>query len=298
MAKREPAPDSISIRLPDGRSLDATNETPGPAERGELELVEVLQPRRFDACPICGDPTATEDEHVPPGSIGGKVMTWTCKRCNNNFGSKVEVDLLDWHEGAVTTWFASETVRGKRKTGRLLVRRTDNDEFVLLPAGKSDEIYAEILAAGDVEMQYDTPEHKRWSIALLKCVYLALCIKFDVIQGPWADQVRADLLAARDAPSRADVPASEIARRLHVLRGFGPEPMTSAPVVTAIMHGPEGPLEGVLLAGRLFVSWSPVSEDQAATPGEIGRRAMTMRVGTPMSSVVTAVTPEPRISTG
>jgi hypothetical protein len=52
----------------------------------------------------------------------------------------------------VTTWFASETVRGKRKTGRLLVRRTDNKEFVLLPAGKSDEIYAEILAAGDVEI--------------------------------------------------------------------------------------------------------------------------------------------------
>lgn len=128
--------------------------------------------------------------------------------------------------------------------------------------------------------------------------YLALCIKLDVIQGPWADHVRADLLAARDAPSRAHVPPSEIARRLHILRGIGPEPMTSAPVVTAVMHGPEGPLEGVLLAGRLFVSWSPVSEDQTATPGEIGRRVIPMRVGTPMSSVVTAVTPEPRTPTG
>lgn len=59
----------------------------------------MLQPRRFDACPICGDPTATEDEHVPPGGIGGKMMTWTCKRCNNNFSSKVEVDLLDWVRG-------------------------------------------------------------------------------------------------------------------------------------------------------------------------------------------------------
>jgi len=154
-------------------------------------------------------------------------MTWTCNRCNNHFGSRVEVDLLDWYEGPLTTWFASETVRGKRKTGRLLVRWTENGEYVLLPAGKSDEIYAEILAAGNVEMEYDTPEHERWSIALLKCVYLALCIKFGVIEGEWADQVRADLLAARDARSRADVPASEIGRRLHVLRGFGPKPLSS-----------------------------------------------------------------------
>lgn len=92
---------------------------------------------------------------------------------------------------------------------------------LLLPAGKSDEINAEILATGNVEMEYDTPEHKRWSIALLKWVYLALCIKFGVIEGEWADQVRADLLAAHNAPSRADVPASEIARRLHVLRRLG-----------------------------------------------------------------------------
>jgi hypothetical protein len=296
MAKR--APDSISIQLPDGRSLDATNETPGPVERGELELMEVLQPRRFDACPICGGPEATEEEHVPPKSIGGKEMTWTCKPCNNDFGSRVEADLLDWYEGALTTWFASETVLGKRRTGRMLVRWTENGEYVLLPVGKSDEIYADILAAGNVKMEFDTPAHKRWSIALLKCVYLALCIKFGVIQGPWADQVRADLLAARDARRRVDVPPSEIAQRLHVLRAFGPESITSCPVVTGIIHGPDGPLEGVLLAGRLFVSWSPVNDDQAATPGEIGRRVTTMRVGEPMSSIVIAVTPEPRRSVG
>jgi hypothetical protein len=189
-------------------------------------------------------------------------------------------------------------VRGKRKTGRLLVRWTENGEYVLLPAGKSDEIYAEILAAGNVEVEYDAPEHKRWSIALLKCVYLALCIKFGVLEGEWAEQVRADLLAARDAPSRADVPASEIAQRLHVLRGFGREPITTHPVVTGIMRGPYGPLEGVLLAGRLFVSWSPVNDFEAATPGGTGRRGTTMQVGEPMTGIVTAVTPEPRRPAG
>ncbi|MEU4215869.1 HNH endonuclease [Actinoplanes sp. NPDC026623] len=295
MAKR--APDSISIRLPDGRSLDATNETPGPAERGTLELVEVLRPRLFDVCPICGEPAATSAEHVPPQRLGGKVMTRTCTRCNNGFGSRVEADLVDWYEGALTTWFASETVQGKRRVGRLLLRWTEDGEYLLMPAGPSDEIFAEILAAGDVDMEYDTPEHKRWSIALLKCVYLALCIKFGVIEGEWADQVRADLLAARDARSQADVPPSKIAQRLHVLRSFGPEPIGSDPIITGIVHGPDGPLEGVLLAGRLFVSWWPVNDDQETAPVETGRRVTTMCVGAPMQSVVTAVTPEQRTPT-
>ena len=124
MVKR--APDSITIRLSDGRSLDATNETPGPAETGTLELIEVLQPRHFDKCPICGDPEAISAEYVPPERVGGTVMTRTCTRCNNEFGSKVEADLVDWYEGALTTWFTSSAVRGKRRIGRLLVRWTEN----------------------------------------------------------------------------------------------------------------------------------------------------------------------------
>jgi hypothetical protein len=296
MVKR--APDSITIRLSDGRSLDATNEIPGPAETGTLELIEVLQPQHFAKCPICGDPEAASAEHVPPERLGGTVMTRTCTRCNNEFGSKVKADLVDWYDGALTTWFTSSPVRGKRRIGRLLVRWTENGEYVLLPDGRSDDLLGEILAAGHVDMQFDVPEHKRWSLALLKSVYLALCIKFGILEGPWADQVRADLIAARDAPSRADVPPSEIAQRLHILRGFGPESISADPIITAIMHGPHGPLEGVLLAGRLFVSWSPTNDDPAEPQATPGRRVTTMRVGAPIKSVVTAVAPEPRAQTG
>ena len=113
-----------------------------------------------------------------------------------------------------------------------------------------------------------------------------------------AKDIRADLLAARDAPSRADVPASEIARHLHVLRGFGPEPSTPHPVVTGIIHGPDGALEGGpprRAAVRLLVT------GQRRPGGHAGRNQLpvtTMRVGEPMSSVVTAVTPEPSRSAG
>jgi hypothetical protein len=94
------------------------------------------------------------------------------------------------------------------------------------------------------------------------------------------------------------VPPSEIAQRLTVLRGFGPAPISTDPVITGIVHGPDGPLEGVLLASRLFVSWSPVNDESVAVPVESGRRVTAMRVGAPMQSVVTAVTPEPRTQNG
>lgn len=55
-------------------------------ETGRIDVVVV--PRfGFPVCPICLDPNPDEAEHVPPESLGGKVMTWTCKKCNNDFGT-------------------------------------------------------------------------------------------------------------------------------------------------------------------------------------------------------------------
>ncbi len=55
-------------------------------ETGRIEVV--LVPRfGFAMCPICLAPEPDEAEHVPPQSLGGKVMTWTCKKCNNDFGT-------------------------------------------------------------------------------------------------------------------------------------------------------------------------------------------------------------------
>lgn len=56
---------------------------------GRIDVVMV--PRfGFPVCPICLDPDPDEAEHVPPESLGGKVMTWTCKPCNNDFGTAEE----------------------------------------------------------------------------------------------------------------------------------------------------------------------------------------------------------------
>ncbi|BCB83686.1 HNH endonuclease [Phytohabitans suffuscus] len=75
---------------------------PEPAgEPVEVTLVEEIQWRPFESCPICGAP-ATDDEDVPPRSIGGKVMTRTCGPCNNRLGSHLEADLADWLDNALT----------------------------------------------------------------------------------------------------------------------------------------------------------------------------------------------------
>ena len=114
---------SLEIELPDGRSLDVIR----PQRDGRpfrIHPISRIEARFFDRCPICGAP-ATEKEDVPPASIGGRVMTCTCQPCNKGLGSRVEADLADWHDGALTMpRFSADGVPGRRRSSRLLCRST------------------------------------------------------------------------------------------------------------------------------------------------------------------------------
>jgi hypothetical protein len=56
-----------------------------------------------------------------------------------------------------------------------------------------------------------------------------------------------------------------------------------------VLHHPAGPVEGVLLAGRIFVSWSSaVAEDM---PDPDRRLSRTLWVGAPIQGGVTSVQP-------
>src|SRR6266487_3704358 len=112
----------MSIDLADGRVLEIAIRPEATDESIEITTIEAIQERRFESCPICGAP-ATDDEHVPPESIGGKIMTRTCGPCNHRLGSHVEADLADWHDNALTLpRFGSAGVRGDRSSGRILWR--------------------------------------------------------------------------------------------------------------------------------------------------------------------------------
>jgi hypothetical protein len=250
------SPDPMSIGLADGRVLDIASQPMASGGPVEVTVIEEIQGRLFHSCPICWDP-ATDDEHVPPASLGGKIMTRTCGPCNHRLGSHVEADLADWYENALTLpRFGSSGIRGDRKSGRILWRTTPAGEFVLLMNGRYDPAIIDMLKSGQVDLAGLLPDRNRYHLALLKHAYLAACMKFGVLQGDAADEIRQDLIAARDAASRQAVPESRLALGLTVLRRHQPSSPVTAPVVTAVAHEPTGPCHGVLLAGRVFVSWS------------------------------------------
>jgi hypothetical protein len=268
----------MSIGLADGRVLDIASQAMASGGPVEVTVIEEIQGRLFHSCPICRDP-ATDDEHVPPASLGGKIMTRTCGPCNHRLGSHVEADLADWYENALTLpRFGSSGIRGDRKSGRILWRTTPAGEFVLLMNGRYDPAIIDMLKSGQVDLAGLLPDRNRYHLALLKHAYLAACMKFGVLQGDAADEIRRDLNAARDAASRQAVPESRLALGLTVLRRHQPSSPVTAPVVTAVAHEPTGPCHGVLLAGRVFVSWSsrPVDVHEPAASRQL--RA-TLQVG-------------------
>jgi len=51
-----------------------------------------------------------------------------------------------------------------------------------------------------VELNAMLPDRNRYRLALLKHAYLAACLKFGVLSGAWADEIRRDLVAALSLP--------------------------------------------------------------------------------------------------
>jgi hypothetical protein len=257
-----PAPFALpmAIDLPDGRSLELIPASSTGGRPVRITPISPISPRFFDDCPICGAP-ATDDEHVPPASIGGRVMTRTCGPCNNRLGSNVESDLTDWHDGALTLpGFTADVLPGRRRTSRILFRTTPSGEFVLVMDGQADPAVIEMLNSGQVDLSANLPDLNRSRLGLLKHAFLAASLQFGPLEGAEADAVRADLTAARNAATRHDVPRSCLAQGLTVLRSHD-EQVVHWPVVYAVVDIGDTPTHGVFLGGTTFVSWSSKSGD-------------------------------------
>lgn len=113
--QNRPALDELKISTADGDIRFGT-----PRASGEIEAVahKILKATQLTpaACPICLTSDANSREHVPPMSLGGGPLVMTCQRCNNEAGSRLEPDLLDWYEHALSkTSFASESILGQRR---------------------------------------------------------------------------------------------------------------------------------------------------------------------------------------
>lgn len=260
-----PAIDQLSFSLPDGTTHDFGPPTTG--QPGKLDLLFPIYPTSFlrqpgslPMCPICLEGDPKHKEHVPQRDLGGVVMTMTCSRCNNDLGSRVELDLQHWFDDAlVNVAFDHDgNVPGRRRVPKIYYRETaDASSFALFVDQKVSPEIMEMLASGEWRMHYRQPDPRRYRLALLKHAYLAACLYLHrVPDTPDARAIRAVLLAARDTPRGGQPPESPLADRLAIHRSHsgtqGPPLALATP-----QHAEDDRDREILisLAGVLFVSW-------------------------------------------
>lgn len=223
-----------------------------------LDVVREIGFFRFDVCPICLAPDPGTREHVPPASLGGSVATFVCQRCNNELGSRIEVDLLDWRDGAVRgARVAADALPGQRRIERLLRRTTSDGEFVLVPDGRYEPRLSDMLGIGEFQLTIQPPDPARYRLAALKHAYLAACLNRQAVPDTAsAEQIRNDLVAARDAPRDGAFPRSPYADALPMWRSYR-QPASPVLAVGLADAGRDDERREVmiLLAGSVALAW-------------------------------------------
>lgn len=261
-----PALDRLSLSMSDGTTHDFG--PPSLGEQGTLELLAPI-PAGFDfvgasgskpVCPICIDGDPTHKEHVPQKNLGGRAMTTTCQACNNGLGSKVEAELQNWFDHALTrvAFDHDGEVPGKRRAPTIYYRRDeDSDAFALFVDGELTPEVRHMFASGHLNINYREPDPRRYRLALLKHAYLSACLHLRFVpDSKEARAIRAALIAARDTPRNERPPESEAARRLAVYRSHvGTQGPPLALVARRAADEETEPEVLISLAGALFVSW-------------------------------------------
>ncbi|MFE3884554.1 HNH endonuclease [Streptomyces lydicus] len=237
------------------------------------EVIAVAQPLTFDRCPICLTPEPFSKEHVPPEALGGAVMTSTCHRCNNQFGSLLESALIDWWEDAIgSVSFSHADVPGARRTARVLQRQTDSGEFVLLlDRGRMDPAITErMIAEAVIEMAYSPPDPRRYRLAALKSAYLGACLLLKSIpETPEAVAIRDELMSVRDLPRRQRPAISRLCAELSLAKSQGPAAPGEIALVRTRPADGSAPELAISLARTLLVAW-PIGDCSDGPFGHIG----------------------------
>lgn len=248
----------VRVEGPAGQVLAFGQRPPPDAAHVRVRGDRDISFHRFDACPICLAPDPSTREHVPPQALGGTVATLVCSRCNNDLGSRVEVDLLDWRDDAVRRpRISGGTIQGRRKLDRLLLRTTADGEFVLVPDGRCDLALTEIIASGEFELTLAPPDPGKYRLAALKHAYLAACLdRREIPDSATGRQIRHDLLRARDSRRDAPFPASEYARSLPLMRSYAHPAGPPLALCLADTARPDRrPEIWILLGGTVCVPW-------------------------------------------
>ncbi|MGN9788114.1 hypothetical protein ACTMTF_42325 [Nonomuraea sp. ZG12] len=186
--------------------------------------------------------------------------------------------MKDWFYGAISeVELASENMRGSRRVGKMQIMPARGGGFLTMGGGSEDDFRAMLLSM-QVVVRGRGPDPNILRLALLKHVYLAQCLWSGIPQGALADHIRESIMAARDASQRDPMPVSPVALGLTVVRFYADERLSASPLVAARIELPDGPMDGVIMLGRFFVSWP------AYPPADI--QQYVLEVGDPITGTI------------
>lgn len=220
---------SMTLDMVDGGTIEIRRVTNPNAVTANVTILDTASPKSFDRCPICLEPNPTSKEHVPPQSVGGMVMTLTCRRCNNDLGSRVEADLTAWCDDSMMAWFANDSMPGKRRLPPLLIRQTEDGKPVLAvgPGGMDSAIPGMLDRGGEIETTYRLPDMNRVTLAILKSAFLASCLFLDELpETELSAAIREELLEVRDRSRKEPLTLGPmaVATAFGRLEGADPKP--------------------------------------------------------------------------
>lgn len=268
------APRTFTITLAIGEMIQGT-----PAEDGRLPLpggTEVstrpehrigqtvrvvplgkpLEPRHFEQCPICGARAQLQREHVPPKSVGGTVLTWTCEDCNQGFHRLEEAMALRYRGQAWKVGFRSEAIEGRRRAGDVrVIAQADGRFLITLDESRIDPAIPEMLReAGEVDVDITEIPDSWFRTAILKHAYLCACVLLGGIPES-SRSLREELVIARSALVDRGLALGPHARSVRTCLASVSAAGSSHPVAFAQAEIEGEIVPGFALGSFGFVSW-------------------------------------------
>ena len=253
-----PPVNSMTISRPDGPDLTLGPIESEAAKPVRVHVFGVPETRNFGLCPICGSEEDLTREHVPQRDLGGTVMTYTCKPCNNGLGSRVEDELKHWFDGAIfDVKFSGGDVPGVRRAPRVLLRTSPDGEVAMIEdKGKRDPEIGAMLASGTARIHYRIPNPRVWRVAALKHAYLAACLALGEIPNTdHAAVLRGVLVMTRDSKRGELPPENNLAKTIRIAQSNQPAQGPTVLLVALVDAEDEIVDYGLSFAGTLFVSW-------------------------------------------
>ena len=251
-----PAIAEIELENPDGTIVAGTSLPVGPTVRRDRATgICEIPALRFPVCPICLD-DGPLTQHVPPKRFGGRVMTYTCRRCNSTFGSRTEEAMLDWFDRAVRVVYREEGYSRPVASGRVLHLRNEAGQVILMneATGRAPDALPELLRARKTVLM-DVLDHapaQRFN-GMLKSAYLGAALHLRGVPDlPSVREIRQELIDVVEARSRKQVIAGPHAQRVRFDRTGA---AASGPPLALMRIQSDDPRYLISLAGSVLVDW-------------------------------------------